>query len=71
MKSFGQFIDFKAKKLFEEAGRNFVEQTIKIAKFLRPKAKWGYYGFPYCFNMNGGANTNENCPSNVKAENEE
>lgn len=59
----------KATRRFEEAGRRFVEETVKVAKFLRPKAQWGYYGFPYCFNMNGKANMDEDCPSNVKDEN--
>ncbi|XP_063710108.1 hyaluronidase B-like [Culicoides brevitarsis] len=64
-------VEQEATKLFESAGRRFVEETIKVAQILRPKAKWGYYGFPYCFNMNGGANMNEDCPANVKDENDQ
>jgi len=62
----------EAKRRFETAGKQFVEATIRRAQQLRPKASWGYYGFPYCFNMNGGgANKDENCPSNVQKENDE
>nr|AGI16775.1 Cul o 2 allergen [Culicoides obsoletus] len=64
-------VEIEAARLFEAAGRTFVEETINVAKILRPKAKWGYYGFPYCFNMNGGANMNEDCPANVKEENDQ
>nr|ADJ67266.1 Cul n 2 allergen [Culicoides nubeculosus] len=64
-----KLIEEEAAREFETAGRSFVEETVKVAKYLRPNAKWGYYGFPYCFNMNGGANMKEDCPSNVKEEN--
>nr|ACE75133.1 hyaluronidase [Glyptapanteles flavicoxis] len=40
-----------AVKLFESAGRLFMEETIKLAKQLRPHASWSYYAFPYCFNL--------------------
>jgi hyaluronoglucosaminidase len=51
---------------FEKFGKLFMEETIKLAKQLRPNAKWGYYGFPYCFN--GNANNIENCGEGVKEE---
>lgn len=38
----------KAERRFETAGREYVEQTIKLAKNLRPMSRWGYYAFPYC-----------------------
>lgn len=28
----------------------FMETTLNLCKTLRPKAQWGYYGFPYCYN---------------------
>ncbi|XP_052028790.1 hyaluronidase PH-20-like [Apodemus sylvaticus] len=40
----------KAKKQFEEAGRKFMEGTLRLGKFLRPKQLWGFYLFPDCYN---------------------
>lgn len=62
-------LEIEATKRFEESGRQFMEQTLLLAKELRPAAQWGYYAFPYCFNMNGGANMREDCASNVVGEN--
>ncbi|XP_034950570.1 uncharacterized protein [Chelonus insularis] len=36
---------------FEKHARAFMEETIKMAKALRPKASWTYYGFPWCNNL--------------------
>lgn len=36
----------KAKKDFESAAINFFVRTLQTARSLRPKAKWGFYGFP-------------------------
>lgn len=44
----------EAKRRFEKSGRIFMEETLKMAKKLRPKAKWGYYGYPHCFNQTPG-----------------
>ncbi|KAH0547171.1 hypothetical protein KQX54_017372 [Cotesia glomerata] len=44
-------IERYAVKSFESAGRLFMEETIKLAKQLRPNASWSYYAFPYCFNL--------------------
>uniref|UniRef100_A0A914UJY4 Hyaluronidase n=1 Tax=Plectus sambesii TaxID=2011161 RepID=A0A914UJY4_9BILA len=33
---------------FNKAARNLMIQTIRFAIELRPFAKWGFYGFPYC-----------------------
>lgn len=35
---------------FEESAKLFMEETLKLAKTLRPHAAWGYYHYPYCFN---------------------
>lgn len=64
-------MQFQAKRRFEASGKEFVEETMKLVKQLRPAAKWGYYGFPYCFNMNGQANRNEDCPPQVQQENDQ
>lgn len=39
---------------FETHARIFMEGTLKLAKELRPFAKWGYYGYPYCYNFSPG-----------------
>ncbi|XP_057321990.1 hyaluronidase-like [Microplitis mediator] len=41
----------RAVKSFESAGQLFMEETIKLAKKLRPHAHWSYYAYPYCFNL--------------------
>lgn len=45
-----------------------MEKSIETARTMRPRAKWGYYGLPYCFNGRGDAI--ENCPIEVRRENE-
>ncbi|CAH2251802.1 jg13782 [Pararge aegeria aegeria] len=59
----------EATKRFEDAARVFMEKTLSTAKQMRPKAVWGYYGFPYCFNMEG-KNIVEHCSKDIKAEND-
>lgn len=44
-----------AKREFEEAGRTFMLQTLRLAMRLRPAAFWGFYGYPPCYNSNLGA----------------
>lgn len=48
----------EAKKEFERKARIFMESSIKLAKRLRPKGLWGFYGFPDCFGSN---ETNYHC----------
>lgn len=36
---------------FEEAGRKFMEETLKLGQEERPNGLWGYYGFPNCYNQ--------------------
>lgn len=57
----------RATQDFETAGKSFMLDTLKLAKKLRPKARWGYYAFPYCFN--GRKNSPERCPVDVNREN--
>ncbi|XP_043468046.1 hyaluronidase B-like isoform X2 [Leptopilina heterotoma] len=57
----------EAIKNFEFHGKEFMLQTLKLAKTLRPLAKWGYYAYPYCFNNN---DPNLNCDPLVHAEND-
>lgn len=37
-----------------------MSETIQLGKRLRPNAKWGFYGFPYC-NANVGMKTELEC----------
>lgn len=61
-----QRIEAEASRNFETTGRSFVESTLSMARKLRPHAKWGYYGLPYCF---GRGATPEECSREVKDEN--
>ncbi|KAM3957241.1 uncharacterized protein ACR2FA_008801 [Aphomia sociella] len=63
------WIQAEAKQRFEVAARSFMKSTLSLAKKMRPNALWGYYGFPYCFNM---ANNNhaERCANKVPEEND-
>lgn len=57
----------RATLAFESAGKDFMWETLKLAKVLRPKAKWGYYAFPYCFN--GRMNPPASCAPQMDKEN--
>ncbi|EDS27164.1 hyaluronidase [Culex quinquefasciatus] len=57
-----------ATKRFEATGRDFIARTLALARQLRPRAAWGYYAFPYCFNMNG--QRQEDCSPEVQREND-
>ncbi|KAG5676333.1 hypothetical protein PVAND_006176 [Polypedilum vanderplanki] len=56
----------EAQSRFEAAGKRFVEETLALSKSLRPRAQWGYYAFPYCFNKG----LNAECPREVRDEND-
>ncbi|KAK5638211.1 hypothetical protein RI129_012506 [Pyrocoelia pectoralis] len=59
-------IKSEATKRFEKSARLFMEETLLVAQRLRPKASWGYYGFPHCFNND----MQEKCAANVRSEND-
>ncbi|KAL0123122.1 hypothetical protein PUN28_007629 [Cardiocondyla obscurior] len=59
----------EAKRRFEKYGRIFMEETLKFAKKLRPKATWGYYGYPHCFNQTPGQRT-AHCNRQTMVEND-
>ncbi|KAI5631568.1 hyaluronidase domain-containing protein [Phthorimaea operculella] len=65
-----KWIHVEAKERFEKAARIFMQNTISLAKQMRPHAVWGYYGFPYCFNMAGDHMT-EHCAKGVEGENDQ
>jgi len=54
----------EAKQNFEQSARGLMESTIKLARQLRPKGLWGFYGFPDCF---GKSDTNYRCSYEVGA----
>ncbi|XP_075862302.1 hyaluronidase PH-20-like [Microcebus murinus] len=37
---------------FEKAAKDFMLETLKLGKLLRPHRLWGYYLFPDCYNYN-------------------
>ena len=43
-----------AKREFEKAAKTMMEATIRLAKELRPKGLWGFYGFPDCYGNQEG-----------------
>ena len=45
-----------------------MEKTLELAKILRPKAIWGYYGFPYCYNYR--TKDEPECPELARREND-
>lgn len=63
------WIEKEAEKKFEFYAQQFMEETLYYVKQLRPKATWGYYGFPKCFNM-APNNMKTDCPPNIQRENE-
>ncbi|XP_037374132.1 hyaluronidase PH-20-like [Talpa occidentalis] len=60
-----------AKAEFEKAGRDFMLETLKLGKLLRPKYLWGYYLFPDCYNHNYTKDRayNGSCPDKEKERN--
>lgn len=62
-------IESQGRIIFENAAINFVNRTILRARKLRPLAKWGFYGFPHCFNRYRDFTQLERCPDQVEAEN--
>ena len=59
----------EAVEAFEKWGRIFMEETLKTAKALRPNATWGYYAYPYCYNLTPQQQSSQ-CSSQVLAEND-
>lgn len=63
-----KWIEKEASRRFEISAKNFMETTMMVAKFLRPNATWGYYAYPYCFNMAPNS-MKKDCPKEVIDEN--
>ncbi|XP_044763612.1 hyaluronidase-like [Coccinella septempunctata] len=63
------FTEKEAQKKFEFHGKMFMEETLALGQKMRPKAKWGYYAYPYCFNKSP-SNKAKDCPKEVQGEND-
>ncbi|XP_028854207.1 hyaluronidase-1 isoform X2 [Denticeps clupeoides] len=48
----------EARARFEQAGRAFMEETLRLALAKRPGGMWGFYGFPDCYNNPGKTSVN-------------
>ncbi|XP_041837523.1 hyaluronidase-1 [Melanotaenia boesemani] len=44
-------VEAEARVKFEEAAKEFMEETVKLGQKMRPNGLWGYYGFPSCYNF--------------------
>ncbi|GMR50275.1 hypothetical protein PMAYCL1PPCAC_20470, partial [Pristionchus mayeri] len=55
---------------FDEAARAILVETLRLARKLRPRAKWGYYGFPYC-NYDAGENGEYACSDQFRKYNDQ
>ncbi|XP_044261623.1 hyaluronidase-like [Tribolium madens] len=62
-------LEKEATRRFEFHARKFMEETLFVAKNLRKNATWGYYAYPYCFNMSPN-NMKVECPNEVQKEND-
>ena len=56
-------VEAAAKVEFEDAGRKFMEETLKLGQKERPNGLWGYYGFPNCYNYYSDKNYTGECPA--------
>uniref|UniRef100_A0A674IY09 Hyaluronidase n=1 Tax=Terrapene triunguis TaxID=2587831 RepID=A0A674IY09_9SAUR len=62
----------EAQEEFEQSARAFMEQTLVLAKSLRPEGFWGFYGFPSCYNYDfKAANYTGECPAIEQRRNEQ
>ncbi|XP_069853401.1 hyaluronidase-5-like isoform X2 [Dipodomys merriami] len=60
-----------AKEEFEEAGKKFMLETLRLGKLLRPNSLWGFYLFPDCYNHNPQRpNYSGQCPDTEKKRND-
>ncbi|XP_076240384.1 hyaluronidase [Calliopsis andreniformis] len=62
-------VEQEAKRRFEKFGRLFMEETLKAAKKIRPSATWGYYAYPYCYNLTPNQPSSQ-CEKTVVLEND-
>ncbi|XP_014217198.1 hyaluronidase-like [Copidosoma floridanum] len=54
---------------FEKSARMFMQRSLELARALRPRAGWGYYAYPYCFNWTPNQQSAQ-CSSKAVEEND-
>lgn len=65
-------VEKMAQQQYEEAARNFMEQTLQLGERLRPGGYWGFYGFPDCYNNDfGSPQYDGSCPAVERQRNQE
>lgn len=66
-------VNAAARVEFEEAGRRFMEETLKLGQEERPNGLWGFYGFPNCYNYYSDKSTayTGECPAVEMKRNDE
>ncbi|KAI5712594.1 hypothetical protein M8J75_009692 [Diaphorina citri] len=62
-------VNQEASVRFEQAAKDFMFSSLVLLRKLRPKAKWGYYGFPLCFNYTP-RNQKPQCTPSVRDNND-
>lgn len=62
-------IKSEATRLFEKYAKYFMEETLNLAREYRLKGDWGYYGYPYCYNLSPG-NPSKDCDPTAMSEND-
>ncbi|XP_054985118.1 hyaluronidase PH-20-like [Sorex araneus] len=61
-----------AKRIFEDAARDYMLKTLQLAQTIRPKYYWGFHNYPDCFNNNYRNDPyNGSCPEIEKKRNNE
>lgn len=64
-------VEAAARLEFEKAGREFMEESLKLGREKKPNGLWGFYGFPNCYNYNKSTNYTGECPpTEIKRNNE-
>ncbi|CAJ0931883.1 unnamed protein product, partial [Mesorhabditis belari] len=61
---------FYAQQEFDEAARDIFLKTIEVGRRMRPYAKWGFYGFPYC-NYDAGVDGESTCSARFQMHNDD
>ncbi|XP_072308593.1 hyaluronidase-1 [Eucyclogobius newberryi] len=64
-------VDTQARIEFEKAGRQFMEETLKLGREEKPDGLWGFYGFPNCYNYYKSGNYTGECPPTERKRNDE
>ncbi|EYB82135.1 hypothetical protein Y032_0366g6 [Ancylostoma ceylanicum] len=60
-----------AKKEFNAAAKKIFLSTIGLARQMRPYARWGFYGFPYCNYDAGNSESDMLCSEKFRGYNDE